>query len=360
MKNFRKNALVLLTAILFANLFLSCEEAEKSKGEYSNGVFIVNEGTFGNDNGSVSFYSNTADSVFNDIFNAVNGRSLGDVVQSLTVSGEYVYIVVNNSNKIEVADKNTMEEIEVIENLSSPRYIVVKNAIGYVSCWGDNSIKIVDLNTFTVTGSITSQGAGPEKMHLKNDKLYVINSGGFGNDSTVTVINTTNNSVIKNIQVPYNPKDIVEDNSGNLWILSYGNEIYNDDWTAIIGHTPSYLYKIDPTSDEVVAWGELFAEQHPAHLEIDNDGTTMYVGGGYSFAGIYKVSVSNTNLTLNEISTDYFYGFNVDPNSGVIFGAIAGDYVSPGTLKRLETDGTLLGTYKCGIVTSSAAFKNTK
>ena len=359
-KNFNKFSIFMLSVILVSNLLTSCSDDETIKGDYANGVFITNEGGWGNNNGSISFYSYDKDEVTNNIFQAVNGRQLGDVVQSITISGDNAYIVVNNSNKIEVADKNTMSEKGVIENLPSPRYMAVSSSTGYVSCWGDNSIRVVDLNTFSVIDTIYSTGSGPEKMLITDNKLYVVNPGGWSNDSTVTVINTESKEVIATIQVPYLPMDIVKDNSGNIWVLSYGNEYYNDDYTAIVGHTPSYLYKIDPSTNQVIASGELFAEQHPAHLEIDKDGSTLYVGGGYTFGGVYKIVISGLNLSIGKIADDYAYGLNYDSNSDVLFVALSGDYKSGGTLKRYDTDGNLLGTYTCGIGTSGAAFKKAK
>ncbi|MBN2486504.1 MAG: hypothetical protein JXB34_11075 [Bacteroidales bacterium] len=356
MKNFRKISTWILATVLTGFFLLSCNKDEPYTIDCSDGVFIVNEGAFGSSNGSVSFYSNTNDIVTNDVFAKVNGYQLGDVVQSLTVAGDSVFIVVNNSNKIVAAHIKTMISTKnTITGVAQPRYMVAKNKTAFVSCWGDNSVKVIDLNTFSVTGSINTDGYGPDKMLLKNNKLYVLNS----NDSTVAVINTADNSVLSHIVVPYNPKDIVEDKNGSIWVLSYGNELYNSDWTEIIGHTPSYLYKIDPLSDVVIATLELFADKHPMHLEIDKDGSTMFIGGGYTFGGIYKVSVSGLNLDIQEMSGDFAYGLHADPVSGVLFVSLSGDYKSGGTLKRYQNDGTLLGTYTCGIGTSGAAFKNT-
>jgi YVTN family beta-propeller protein len=370
MKNLKKFSILLFTALLVGNFFISCDNVDEPKnepitedtikGEYSNGVFITNEGSFGNSNGSLSFYKYDNDSVYNAIFELVNSRPLGDVVQSATVSGDMVYIVVNNSNKVEVANRNTMLEAGVIEGLISPRYMVAKSNKGFISCWGDNSVKVVDLTTLAVTKTVGTNGSGPEKMLISNNKLYVINSGGWGMDSTIAVINTTTDELIKNIQVPYNPRDLVIDKQGYIWVLCYGKEIYNSDFTAIIEQTPSKIYKIDPSTDEIMASGDLFAEQHPSSLEIDNDGSTLYVGGGFSFGGVYKATISESDITLNQIITDYAYGFNFDPATGVLFVAIAGNYTSAGVMKRYKNDGTLLGTYTCGIGTSGAAFKSTK
>ena len=71
-----------------------------------HGVFIVNEGNYTWSNASVSFYNFVNGQYFEDVFDEVNNRPLGDVAQSIAVSNGKAYIVVNNSNKIEIVDLN--------------------------------------------------------------------------------------------------------------------------------------------------------------------------------------------------------------------------------------------------------------
>ncbi len=338
-------------------LFFSCDKDE-SPGEYSNGIFIVNEGGYGNNNGSVSFYSYSTDSIFNNIFFNVNNRSLGDVVQSVTVHNNKAYIVVNNSNKVEIADRNTFKAIGVISDVSLPRYLVVKDNIGYLSCWGDNSVKVIDLETNMVTQSIPV-ASGPEKMCIVDDKLYVVNTGGFSVDSVVSVIDLTSLEVVKNIIVKFSPQDIVIDKDNKIWVLCFGKVVYDYvDPYPIIEESPSKIYEIDLETDELITEGELFQDQHPTQLEVSNDGI-LYLGGGYTFAGIYRLEIEAGSGTLTRIVTDYVYGFNIDPGSNIMYTLQAPTYTDPGILKRFELGGTLLGTYECGIGPNSASFKST-
>lgn len=336
-------------------LFLTRCSDETPKGEYEDGVYIVNEGT--NENGSISFYNYGSDEVFNQVFKTKNERVLGTFVQSMKLHHDNAYIVVNGSNKVEVVNRYTMEEKGVIDEVSSPRYIETKGNKGYVSCWTDNSVKIVDLETFTVTKTLPV-ASGPEKMLIKGNSLYVVNSGGWSYDSIVSVIDLNSEEVIKSIQVAYTPMDIVEDKSGNIWVLCAGKTVYN--WEPpynLLEESPSKVVKIDPATNEVVLEISLFADQHPNCLETDNEAENLYFGGGYAFTGIYKLDVSSVQPVATEIVKDMVYGFNIDKETDVIFACISTDFTKSGTLKRYDLNGSELGTYTVGIGPNGTALK---
>lgn len=349
--------LILLIQLTIGVSLISCEPDKKTTGAYENGAFIVNEGSFGNSNGSVSYYSNSTDSVYNNIFQTTNNRGLGDVVQSLRVYNGNAYIVVNNSNKIEIADRYSFEEKGVISELPSPRYMAFHGNKAYVSCWGDNSVKVIDLNTQSVTSSIASS-VGPEKMIVHNNKLYVANTGGWSSDSILNIVDLSTETVIKSLVVKHTPTDLVINSKGDIWVLCAGKIIYGpeDPW-PIIEETPSMLYKIDTETNEVVLEVKLFDDQHPTQIEIDRN-DILYYGGGYGFYGIYSWDEPAGATTTTQIVTEYAYGFNIDPSSNVIFATLAPSFTDAGVLKRYDLSGLLLGSYVCGIGPNAASFKS--
>ena len=88
-------------------------------------AIVVGEGQFGYGTGSLTSLSNLG-SVTQDIFRRINNRPLGDVPQSLVKIGNYYYIPVNNSKKVEVVDSKTFKSIEtmVIDEDVIPMYAV--------------------------------------------------------------------------------------------------------------------------------------------------------------------------------------------------------------------------------------------
>jgi len=103
------------------------------------------------------------------------------------------------------------------------------NGNAAVSEWGldgiSGQIKLVDLSTMTVQDSIPL--SGPEQMVVANGKLYVANSGGFGESNKVSVHGL---DLAQQIAIPVGKRtiDMVQDANGDLWVLSGGSYVTND------------------------------------------------------------------------------------------------------------------------------------
>src|SRR5688500_15237380 len=121
MKKLKFYALILVTVLSVS--FSSCDDDDSQpKGKFEDGVFVVNEGNFQDANGTISHVSSDG-TVTQDLFGSENnGLALGDVVQSMTIDSDFAYIVVNNSNKMEVVNANTFVAEYTLKNLLLPRY----------------------------------------------------------------------------------------------------------------------------------------------------------------------------------------------------------------------------------------------
>ena len=101
-----KKATYLLMLAITALITSSCEkEKEETAGPLPanlHGVFIINEGAFGQGNASVSFASSDSSYYNADLFNAANGYPAGDLLQSMTIYHSVGYLCVNNSQRVEV------------------------------------------------------------------------------------------------------------------------------------------------------------------------------------------------------------------------------------------------------------------
>lgn len=356
MKN-QLNKLLGIVLIFTVSIFLfSCDGDDNGpSGQYANGAFIMNEGAFNGGNASVSFYSYEGDSISNDIFFNQNNRPLGDVLQSAISINGLTYMVLNASGKIEIVNSTDFSQVDTVGPLSQPRYIDATGGFAYVTQWGEGGVvKVINLNANDISSTI-EVGTGPEDILLANNQLYVANSGSFGLDSTVMIIDPSQNTVTDTIQTGYNPNSLTVDSNGDIWVLCSGKAVYDNDFN-IIGHKPSRLDRINATTGEVTKTIPLFDEQHPIKLDISSDGETLFVGGGYGFPGIYAIGIDDTEVPASPLINKSFYGFSVNPMNGEIYAMEAPSFTDNGIFHRYQENGNLIDSYEVGIGPNGAIF----
>ena len=347
MKSMKLSALVLILFVL-----VSCEKEKTSFMEdivyNEHGIFVINEGAYSNNNGSVSYIPNNSSSVMSDVFKRMNNNiGLGDIVQSMYIYNGRAYIVVNNSHKVEVVDIKTFKSVGTITGFLSPRYfLAVGSGKAFVSDWMSDNIKVVDLNTLTITSSIPT-GAGPEQLVVNNNKAYITNVGGFGNDSTVTIVDITTNTVIKTLEVGLNPNSIISLPDGKLFVLC-GGTIGPDYLSGTADDVGGKIVQIDPAVDTILKTVNFPQAVHPVKMTIKKESSDIYfLSGADGYTG--KVCKLDTMfLTNSTVINGAFYGVGVNPDNGNFYcgrpGFSANSYVL-----RFTTAGSLIDSLLVGI-----------
>ena len=343
------NRLLLRILILFS--LAACTDDEISElpvGDYADGYFITNEGPFQNGTGTITFVGADG-TVQQEVFRRVNGEDLGNIVNSMYLYLDEAFIVVNNSSKIVVADRNTMEKIAVVEGngIENPRHFVVSNGVGYLSNWGDPNdpsddfVSVIDLESYAVLNTI-AVGEGPERMLPTPRGLFVALQGGFGQNDKIALIDTSVNEVKEVIEVGDVPNSLVLDSDGNVWVLCGGIPA----WTG--NQTNGSLVRIDPNDlgTESLDFDET---EHPGLLNIDADRMFFNLDGK-----VYQMSPSSAELPSDPLAgMDGFY-YAMTVKNGELYGTDAGDFASEGTVKVFNVNSrTLLNTIEAGIVPGS-------
>lgn len=341
----RKPILYLLAILV---IIISCKK-EVNDGPtaiWKDSVFITNEGPFAGGTGTVLAYNRETGEVSNDLFEPANGRPLGNVVQSLAIDNDLVWIAVNNSNLVEVVKLEDFTSVATIENIPLPRYVVFTEGHAFVSCW-DNSVKKIDLSDFSVVQSLPT-GAGPDEMIIYNDELFVINSGGFGADSNITILSTNDEEHYGSMYVGHRPSGILVDANDHIWVLCSGIG-YNG--FPAPGDTPGRLICLNPDNKQFIYELEFpDAANHPDQLVISDDGKTLY----YACPdGIYSVSVSNPVLSSAPYipGSVMYYSLGYDPVTDMIYASDPMDYSQDGRIYRfLASNGSAVDSFEAGII----------
>ena len=295
---------------------------------FDKGVFIINEGNFGVGNASIDFYQRDSNRLIKNVFETVNGRPLGDVAQAMTIFKNKGYIVLNGSAKVEVIDAKTFKSEASINGFSSPRCFVG-----------------VDENRGIAVGE------GPEALLLVDSFLYIANSGGYINDSTVSVINIKTNQIVKQIVVGDAPIAFALDANKDLWVLCRGD--YKD-YSIKEDDTKGALVKINTTTQSIIS-KIIIGEQgdHPDKLAISNDKQNVFINTAIAGAnnGIYKLGINENALPLNPFVAGYFYGIGIDPLDDKIYAADPLDFSQDGIMWRYNSStGTLIDSIRVGKV----------
>ncbi len=191
----------LMVGLWFA--LLSCNEptdswpvlqkAPKPSGKYKNGILIINEGNFGWGFGTLSFYNFGSRTVEHDLFRTINGRILGNVAQSALLLDTLLYIVVNNSRKIEVLSANTLKSLRQITGLVSPRYLMAQYPKAYCTDLYDDAISVLDLSLAKVLRKISAPG-WTERIIGIDDEIFV-------EDRTGGILVIRNDSLTQRIEL---------------------------------------------------------------------------------------------------------------------------------------------------------------
>lgn len=338
------NLLNLFLTLTLSVALISCGDDEPVVvNEFADGVFVVNEGNFGEGDGSISHFQPSTEEVKFNVFSQNNEEQpLGDVVQSMAIFGETGYIVVNNSNKVEVVRYETMEGTGTIENVSLPRYIAANNNKLYLTEWVSFSdpgrVAVINSADNSIEKTI-EVGFGAEYLLVKDNKLYVSNSF----ENTVSVIDLTSETVIETITVSNSPKFIKEDVNGKLWVICAGG--YNADWSPA---NDGALVRIDPATNTVEETFE-FGANVTAKMALNPSQDVIYYSRGNA---VFTFDITSASLPTTALITNDdiigVYGIGVNPKNGTIYVADNAGFQSNGFVFRFQPDGTFIDSFEAG------------
>ena len=330
-------------------LFFSCRKDKPEvvqeniiSGTGTNSILVINEGNFMFANASLSYINLNDNEVVEDIFKLVNNQNLGDVLQSAYIKNNLCFLIVNNSSKIEIIEKNSFKSKGTITGLNSPRYMLcVSNSKAYVTDIYDKSIHIIDVNSLSKTGSI-SIDAWTEQMTYLFGKVFIT----APDRDYLYVVNAEKDIIQDSILIQKNAYSIVQDKQSNIWVLSSG---------ASSSNLKPKLYKINPLTLTIINSFEFSTNDNPKSLKLNGTLDTLY----FLNNGVWQLPINadiSSAKKIIELSNSNFYGLGIHPQTHEIFVADALDYVQKGNVLRYNPNGELIKSYKVGIIPSDFVF----
>lgn len=309
-------------------------------------LLVLCSGMWNQNNSSLFRYSFETGTSVSDYFLAENGRGLGDTANDMGIYGSKIYIVVNESNTVEIVDRTTgksLKQLSMVDDENGarqPRSVAFYKNKAYV-CSFDGTVARIDTTSLNIDGWITC-GRNPDDLCVQDGKLYVANSGGLdymepiGVDRTVSVVDLNTFSEIKKIEVGPNPGKILPGPGHSVYVVTRGALSTAEDY---------HLVKID-TSADVCA--EIY-DVHPENFAI-------YENRAYLYRYDYTTSESEIavfNLESGQMEREDFItdgtkintpsSIEVNPVSGNVYITDANAYMASSDILSFSPEGTLNG-----------------
>lgn len=335
-----------IVALAFSMLFTACKPEDSTlSGNFEKGILILNEGNFGSGNSDVTHHINNTTQ--QNIFNLSNNRPLGDVGQSMAYYDGKYYIVVNNSDKIEVVDMN-FKSVTAFEGIIQPRYMEFINGKAYVSSWGNGGqVYVIEPATGAILKIIPTD-LGSEKMLCHDGYIYVANCGGWATGNTISIINTATDDIELTVEVGTNPTDIILDDQNNIWILLAGQ--YAANWLDV---TDAGLVKFNPQTNEIIATIPFNISTGQANSLCSKGGLLYYIYNG----GINEIATDATEAPTTPIILGNFYKLHI--NNTTFYACDAGNFTEQGNVFVFNAGSeTATDTIPTGIGPSYILFRN--
>lgn len=346
------------------------------------GMYLLNEGNMGSNKSSLDYLdlSDSTAHYYRNIYSQRNPStvmSLGDVGNDCQIYGSRLWLVINCSNKVEVARADSAIRIGKV-NIPNCRYVTFNDRYAYVSSYVGTvyassnsplgSVYKVDTLTLQKVDSC-SVGYQPEEMAIIGNQLYVANSGGYqgmtgqGYESTVSVIDMATMQETSKVEVAPNLHHLKADKYNQLWVTARGDymsEASSIWWLApdengqmkVGGHIDQAVSDLCIVGDSLYFYGSQWSE-----VSMSNTIT-------YGIINVKTHQVVSTCLSsAPEISKIRMpYGIIVNPVHRDFYLMDAKNYVSSGELLHFLPDGTFDWKVSTGDIPAHAAFlfKTTK
>lgn len=383
MKKLNLRTLPLLLILAIIAIFSSCrgddEEITPSKptevtpGEDGpvKGFFLLNEANMGSNKASIDYFDYESGTYFQNIYPTINpniAHELGDVGNDIQIYGSKLYAVINVSGYVEVMDVNTGKHVSSL-TVQNSRYIVFDKGYAYVSSY-NGPVKIepdaplgcvvkIDTTTMTEVGRCTV-GYQPEEMVIRNNKLYVANSGGYrvpDYDNTVSVIDLNTFTETKKITVGINLHRMELDADNNIYVTSRGDYKYTKSNTYIIGRDDMITKNLNLPCSEMAVCGDSIYMYSVEWSHITQSNTVTYA---IINTKTQRIVSRNFITDGTEKQIQIPYGIAVNPETREIFVTDAKDYISPGVLYCFTPEGKRKWAVVTGEIPAHIVFTHTK
>lgn len=222
-----------LGALALIFLLFACEESgnERPLGVYDTGILIMNEGSFGTNDGEVFHLDPATGTMKENIFEAENNRPFAGLLEDIVIEEDRVYLVAN-TGKVEIVNPGNFKSIgAVIGDLDQPRSLATSRGKLFISDYGPYDADFNTPDSYVAVVSGLDGGVVKKKIKVSNkpEDLFTVGKYVFvagSEEGKIEIIDAETETITKTIEVSGKPAQFFEAR-GDLWVYSYdANMIY--------------------------------------------------------------------------------------------------------------------------------------
>lgn len=302
-------------------------------------IFVACEGPFYDGQGSLS--------IIDEAGNINQIENLGNIVQSMTLHNNHLFVISNGASIIHIFDINEQTGDLSLSNsldlnFSGPRNMLIHedSNTAYITNWNTQDIKLMDLETFEITNSIPVNGL-PEDIIFDGEYIWVsiTANADWTDGSTVIKLNPSDN-MITEYEVGYGPGDLLFHNNSIYVSRTY----YDADWNAYAGTS-----KIDENGNVTLAE---YGAGMPCGGSLTKHNDIVY--RSYN-GGIAPLDDELGILSEQQLGNLNFWNvYDVQSIDNKIYFAIT-DYNTLNQVVILDEYGSEIGTYDVGMIPTDFA-----
>ena len=284
----------------------------------AKGFYIVNEGWYGHDKGSVNYFekNGTSYTPHYRAFKAANpDTELGNTTCYGAIWGDNFYLISKQGNQLVIADAQNLKSKKIITDLGGDgrSFVGIDEKKAYIGYNG--GIKTFNIENLTLGEAIAGVSGEIGNMCYAYGKVFAVS------DKNLYIIDAKTDKVEKTVTGSYDTyKSVVTAKDGSVWVAAADKFIvYNPN---DLENTKEIAYPVDAAVSS--SWGSW----NPGGLCASTQTNTLYWTTGTSSWSLnavckYDIDASNANSSFYTLPNDdaeqkrvlYGAGLRVDPLS---------------------------------------------
>lgn len=323
-----------MVAVIILLFFAACTK-DKTIDSTTGNLLLLNEGTFNMGNAEISIYDRQTKQISNALFYQKNTYPLGDVAQSVFQYKKELFVIVNNSAKIEVLDAATFRVKRTISiPNSSPRYMqLINDSIAVVTELYADKIWHINIYTGNIVNTTTTNG-WTEQIVAASGKLFFVQKKRYNSGASENAILIFNQSNFQKIPLAEDIAAMVGDGNNQLYLL------------LLDMHQAAKIVKLN-TQTLALQTVYIFAANEKPTLLLFNKTTQQL---NFVMNGVYALE-TNTIHKVIDLPTGNYYAFNVTAD-GDYFISDAIDFVQRSKVYQYNSVFSLVNTFYAGVNTN--------